>query len=67
MTITVNQEQIHVEDHINLMDLLDHLEIQQRQGIAIAVNMSIIPQHMWEQTKLEENQTINIITASQGG
>jgi len=67
MKITVNQEQKDVSDNLNLVQLLNELNIQQRQGIAIAVGMQIIPQQQWETTILEENQSINIITASQGG
>ncbi|MGB0870403.1 MAG: sulfur carrier protein ThiS [Flavobacteriales bacterium] len=67
MKITVNQEQKDVSENLNLFQLLNELNIQQRQGIAIAVGMQIIPQQQWETTILEENQSINIITASQGG
>lgn len=67
MKITVNQEQKDVSENLNLVQLLNELNIQQRQGIAIAVGMQIIPQQQWETTILEENQSINIITASQGG
>lgn len=67
MNIIVNQNPHNVEDNISVSELLTHFCMEEKKGIAIAVGMRIIPQTEWESTIIKENETINIITASQGG
>ncbi len=67
MNIIVNQNPHDVKDNISVSELLSHFRMEEKQGIAIAVGMRIIPQQEWETTIIKENETINIITASQGG
>ena len=38
-----------------------------RKGIAVALNNRIIPQSAWLETFLKDNDSILIITATQGG
>lgn len=38
-----------------------------RKGIAVALNNRIIPQTYWAETFLHDNDSILIITATQGG
>jgi len=40
---------------------------QKRKGIAVALNNRIIPQSFWAETILNDNDSILIITATQGG
>jgi sulfur carrier protein len=40
---------------------------QKRKGIAVALNNRIIPQSFWAETILNNNDSILIITATQGG
>ena len=67
MNIIVNQNPEEVKDNISVSELLTHFKMEEKQGIAIAIGMQIIPQSEWDTTIIDENETINIITASQGG
>lgn len=52
---------------LSVQDLLD-LEFPNKQnGIAFAVNNSVIPKTDWATTTLSETDDILIITATQGG
>lgn len=67
MNITVNQNLHEVKNNISVSELLLHFSMDNQNGIAIAIGMRIIPQAEWASTIIKENETINIITASQGG
>lgn len=67
MNIIVNQEPHDVKENISVQELLSHFRMEEKQGIAVAVGMRIVPQTEWQTTIIKENETINIITASQGG
>ncbi|WP_294214151.1 sulfur carrier protein ThiS [uncultured Chryseobacterium sp.] len=50
------------------LEALLHAEMPgKRKGIAVALNNRIIPQILWRETRLAENDSILIITATQGG
>ncbi len=66
MTISLNNTQQHIETGISIATLL-HSKAITRQGIAIAVNNTVIPKAQWEQTLLQENDHVTIIQATQGG
>lgn len=52
---------------LSVQDLLD-LEFPNKQnGIAFAINNSVIPRTEWKTTVLSETDDILIITATQGG
>jgi sulfur carrier protein len=52
---------------LSVQDLLD-LEFPKKQnGIAFAINNSVIPKTDWATTTLSETDDILIITATQGG
>jgi len=66
MNITVNNNQQTINESINIDGLVEHLKIDAK-GIAIAVNQTVVPKVNWNNTKLEENDNITIIKATQGG
>lgn len=47
--------------------LLDHLAIQERRGMAIAVNDSVVPKSLWDTHTLSPADHVEIIRATQGG
>ncbi|MGJ8661979.1 MAG: sulfur carrier protein ThiS [Bacteroidota bacterium] len=51
----------------NLKDLLIKKELFQKTGIAVAINSSVVSKSSWENTMLQENDEIIIITAAAGG
>ncbi len=39
----------------------------EQQGIAVAINMSVVPRSEWAQTTLSDGDRIDIVGAKQGG
>lgn len=64
--ILVNHQPKEITDNSSLNLLLETLEIS-KDGIAIAINNEIITKTIWGSTILEENDTVTIIQATQGG
>lgn len=66
MTITVNNNTQIIKDLSSIRDLLKHLSIFDK-GIAVAQNNHIISREHWDTTHIQDNDTITIIQATQGG
>ncbi|WP_136667189.1 sulfur carrier protein ThiS [Flavobacterium sp. H122] len=68
MELKINNQSKHFEaEELSVQDLLD-LEFPEKQnGIAFAINNSVIPKTDWQTTILSETDDILIITATQGG
>lgn len=65
MKIKVNNKEIEISS-TNLLELSCELSLPQ-QGIAVAVNNSMIPRTSWADTTLQEGASIVIIKAACGG
>lgn len=39
----------------------------EQQGIAVAINMSVVPRSEWDQTNIADGDRIDIVGAKQGG
>ena len=50
-----------------LMQAISHSGISDFKGLAVAINNSVVPRANWESFLLNENDTITIIRATQGG
>ncbi|MEN9909767.1 MAG: hypothetical protein RLZZ540_2916 [Bacteroidota bacterium] len=62
-----NQTKQFQADALSIQALLD-IEIPQKQnGIAVAINNSVIPKSNWNSHLLSETDDILIISATQGG
>lgn len=66
ITIRVNNQILDIQQDFNLLQLLEHLHITQ-DGIAVAVNNTIILKNLWVAKTFSENDSILIIQATQGG
>ncbi len=68
MNITLNGKNISLQTTtpVNVKQLLQQQNISMN-GIAVAVNQQVIPKSGWENTFIQENDKIIIITATQGG
>lgn len=68
MELNINNQHKQFEaETLSVQTLLD-LEFPNKQnGIAFAINNSVIPKTEWETTVLSEADNILIITATQGG
>lgn len=67
MNIKVNGESASVEARSLSEFITKHLNGKEPNGIAVAVNEMVIPKSKWETTTINENDSIEIITAVQGG
>lgn len=50
-----------------LHDFIHEVGLSTKNGIAVALNQNVIPKIYWNETRIEENDNILIITATQGG
>nr|WP_249665238.1 sulfur carrier protein ThiS [Mucilaginibacter sp. Bleaf8] len=67
MEVTVNQQNYIVPDDCNVQVLLSDVLHQYAQGLAVAINETIVPKTQWETHSLQSNDNIIIIKATQGG
>jgi len=65
--VTINRESFMLPETGTLADVLSLLEIRQPDGIAIAVNDTVIPKGEWEQYRLQSADKVFVIRATQGG
>ncbi|MBP2831377.1 sulfur carrier protein ThiS [Aquimarina sp. U1-2] len=66
MTVNVNNQTQSVSKNSSVHDLLDELRIT-ANGIAVAINNTVIGKDYWLETVLQENDQVIIIQATQGG
>ena len=66
ITVNVNQEEHKILEDNSLLIVVTDLKIA-TNGIAIAVNESIIKKEDWSKHVLQNNDNILIIKATQGG
>ena len=67
MNIIINGKPFRMEDNSNLIEVLDKNQINNKFGIAIAVNNNVIPKTDWEKYTVQNNDNITIINAIFGG
>ncbi len=68
MNITVNGSPEQVPDGISLAGLLTARgQDARRKGIAIARNGEVVPRGQWTEARLLEGDSVELLTASQGG
>lgn len=65
--IIVNGENMQLQNSISVFELIHHLQLIDKKGIAIAVNEEIIPKSQWEVYFLSASDKIIIIHATAGG
>lgn len=67
MNIIINNTEYHFEEGVNLLTALASLKMDEKKGIAVAVNDTIIPKMKWQEMKLLDGDKIIIIGAVAGG
>ena len=65
MIISINSEQVEVDDQMTVAALLQSLGYPDR-GIAVAVDQAVLPRSRWA-TTLSDGADIEVVTAVQGG
>lgn len=66
ITIKVNQKDHQVLENLTLQEFVEYLKIQ-TNGIAIAINCSVVKREDWSLKLLQNNDDILIIRSTQGG
>jgi len=66
MTININNQSQSFSENSSVNDMLDQLEINSN-GIAVAINNTVISKECWLETILKNNDNVTIIQATQGG
>ena len=68
MKLSVNGQEKNVNDDLSLQELLVGMSLEtNRKGIALCVNLEVIPKSLWEKTILKNNDRIEIVIAAPGG
>ena len=67
MTVYINNEPFEFSSTANVEELLRKATITDHNGMALAVNNTVIPKKEWNKYALKENDKIIIIKATQGG
>ena len=67
MRIEFNGEPVETENSLSLFQLLEQFKLQDRKGIAVAVDNNVVPRGAWSETPLDDGKKIVVFTAAQGG
>ncbi|MCI0717209.1 MAG: sulfur carrier protein ThiS [Chlorobi bacterium] len=68
MKIYLNGEEKALYKKINLSDIIvQYLNGKEPKGIAVALNETIVPKQKWEETAINESDSVEIVHAVQGG
>ncbi len=67
MELTINHKKKTFEINPESLAQVVHAESPVKKGIAVALNNQVVPREKWEETTVDENDTVLIIIASQGG
>ncbi|MCZ4243960.1 sulfur carrier protein ThiS [Pedobacter punctiformis] len=67
MEITFNKQKQSIEAQTSLQSLLKEKLGERQNGIAVAINQTIVPKKRWATHALHPNDQVLVITATQGG
>jgi sulfur carrier protein len=67
MILWVNKNKQQHNRPLSLLELLQQLNKSEQSGIAVAINNQVIPKDNWSAQALQDQDSITIITATQGG
>lgn len=68
MQIFINGESRQMPDEVTTVaELVQTLDVEATDGMAIAVNEQVVPGSQWSKTRVEDGDDIEVIRATQGG
>jgi sulfur carrier protein len=67
MNVTVNGKVRATPVGSTVDDVVHQLTPDNNRGLAVAVNGEVVPRHRWAATPLRDGDSIEILTAVQGG
>ena len=65
--IYINDKEYSFTPEQSLVDLFNSLKMDIKKGVAIALNNKVVPRTEWGKQKLNTNDKILLIKATQGG
>jgi sulfur carrier protein len=66
MTVTINGERREIPDGLNVTGLLEHIGMP-AERVAIERNLDILPRAVWIETKIQPNDSFEIVHFVGGG
>ncbi|MEV4345532.1 sulfur carrier protein ThiS [Actinoplanes sp. NPDC049596] len=66
MRLTVNGRSFDGDQQLSVQTLVESLT-EARRGVAVAVNGEVVPRSTWPTVTLAEGDTVEVLTAAQGG
>ena len=66
MRLTVNGRGFDSDRALSVQALVETIT-EARRGVAVAVNGEVVPRSTWEATALAEGDSVEVLTAAQGG
>lgn len=66
MTVTINGERREIPDGVSVTEMLEHLGML-RDRVAIERNLNILPRANWNETRVEPNDSFEIVHFVGGG
>jgi sulfur carrier protein len=67
LSVRINDRAREVPEGLALLGLLEEMGLGKSQGLAVAVNASVVPRTDWAARALADGDQVLIIRASQGG
>ncbi|GIX46700.1 MAG: sulfur carrier protein ThiS [Candidatus Tectimicrobiota bacterium] len=67
MEVVINGEPRQIPENSTVRSLLEQLGLADRDGVAVAVNMEVVPRHAHATTALHAGDRIEIVHAVGGG
>lgn len=67
MNIVLNEKNFKVSEGLSVLVFLAENNIPTPNGVALAVNDTVIPRANWGETILEDGNNLILISAAQGG
>lgn len=66
MIVKINGKEMEIPQNLNIRELLEYLNIKTNY-VAVELNKEIVKRSQWEQTFLQENDILEIVTFVGGG
>jgi sulfur carrier protein len=67
MKIYINDQEHDVANHVSIHYIVTETLSLRIDGIAVAINETVVPQSIWKTSQLSENDRLLIIKACSGG
>ena len=67
MEITLNNHPQQIQEQSSVQIIINDLIGEKQKGIAVAVNETVVPKAQWDSYKLQPNDKVLVIKATQGG